>query len=90
MYGCSGKDPYKKELAFPILMKNRCQVFCYKDCCFAVQKDREGSARIALWKDFNLINSYTLEVSFCGADFGKYEFFHYNQDIFQEIAENFC
>jgi len=78
MYGCSGKDVNKRELVFPILMKNRCQVFSYKDCCFAVQKDREGSARIALWKDFNLINCYTLEVSFCGADFGKYEFFHYN------------
>ena len=78
MYGCSGKDLNKKELAFPFLMKNICPVFSFKDCSFVVQKEKEGTARIAVWKEFNLVHTYTLEASFCGADFGKYEFFHYN------------
>lgn len=50
IYGCSGKDPSKKEQIFPILMKNNCPVFSFKDSSFMVQKDREGAARIALWK----------------------------------------
>ena len=90
MYGCNGKDPNKKELAFPMLMKNKCSVFSFRDCSFTVQKEKEGTARIAIWKEFNLIHCYTLEASFCGADFGKYEFFHYNQEIFYEIAVSFC
>ena len=27
-------------------MKNNCSVFSFKDSCFAVQKDREGAARV--------------------------------------------
>ena len=42
--------------------------------------------QIAIWKEFNILNCYTLEISFCGADLGKYEYFHFNQDIYKEIA----
>ena len=38
--GCAGRDNSKKEQVFSILMKNNCPVFSFKDCCFAVQKDR--------------------------------------------------
>jgi hypothetical protein len=44
--GCAGKDPNKKEQIFPLLMRNNCSVFCFKDCTFLLQKDREGSARV--------------------------------------------
>lgn len=30
-----------------------------------------------------------MEISFCGADFGKYEYFHFNLDIYEQIAYNF-
>lgn len=43
-----------------MLMRNNCPVFQFKDCCFEVQKDREGSARIALWKELNILNCFTL------------------------------
>ena len=49
IYGCGGKDPSKREQVFPILMRNHCSVFSFKDCCFAVQKDREGAARVNYW-----------------------------------------
>lgn len=44
--GCAGKESGKKEQIFPMLMKNNCPVFNFKDCCFQVQKDREGAARV--------------------------------------------
>ena len=28
-----------------------------------------------------------MEISFCGADFGKYEYFHFNLDIYKEIGK---
>ncbi len=49
----------------------------------------KGTARIALWRELNLINCYTLEISFCGADFGKYEYFHFNHDIYKEMGDSF-
>ena len=39
-----------------------------------------------MWKEINITNCYTLEVSFCGADVGKYEYFHFNIEIFKEIS----
>ena len=73
-----------------MLMHKNCQVFSFKDCCFEVQKDREGAARIALWKELGIVNCFTLEMSFCGSDFGKYEFYHFNNSIYREIANGFC
>jgi len=71
-YGCSGIDPHRKELIFPLLMRDNCDIFNFKDSTFYLHKGREGSARIALWSELSIINCYTLEISFCGSDIGKH------------------
>ena len=38
---------------------------------------------IAFSKEFNFIKCYTLEMSFCGDDKGKYKYFYFNLDIFK-------
>lgn len=48
------------------------------DCAFAVQRAKEGTGRVVGWKELAITNSYTLEASFCGADFGKYADLHFN------------
>ena len=45
MYGCN-KDNTKKEQIFPAIMKANCNTFSFKDCCFMIQKDREGASRV--------------------------------------------
>jgi hypothetical protein len=35
-----------------------------------------------MWREFNLINSFTLESSFCGPAQGAYKGFHFNQTLF--------
>eukprot|EP01017_Pseudomicrothorax_dubius_P030176 TRINITY_DN3736_c0_g1_i4.p1 TRINITY_DN3736_c0_g1~~TRINITY_DN3736_c0_g1_i4.p1 ORF type:complete len:304 (+),score=75.68 TRINITY_DN3736_c0_g1_i4:107-1018(+) len=89
-YGCSGKDTKKREHVIPLLMSKNCEVFSYKDCSFALQKDREATARIALWRELSIINCYTLEISFSGSDQGKYQFIHFNLPLFREMANTFC
>jgi hypothetical protein len=76
-------------MIFPMLMRDNCSVFNYKNCCFQIQKEKEGCARICLWRELLLTNCYTLEISFCGADNGKYEYFHFNLENFKEITEEF-
>jgi hypothetical protein len=46
--------------------------------------------QIALWKELNIVNCFTLELSFCGADFGPEEFKHFNLGTYRSIAESFC
>ncbi len=87
-YGC--ENPGKQEQVFPILMRENCPAFSFRDCSFVTQKDREGTARIALWRELGVTYCYTLEVSFSGADFGKYELVHFNRGIFLEIGQAFC
>lgn len=72
-----------------MIMGKNCDTFSFNDCSFTVQKDRESCARIAIWKDIDLTNSFTLEISFLGSDFGKYECFHYNPKIFYLMGEGF-
>lgn len=43
-----------------------------------------------MWKEIGITNSYTLEASFCGADYGKYADFHFNTDLLQEVGHKFC
>jgi cytosolic carboxypeptidase protein 2/3 len=53
-------------------------MFSFEDCCFAIQKSKETCGRIVMWKEFNLINSFTLEVSFLGTNKGITAGTHFN------------
>lgn len=50
----------------------------FADCCFAVKKGREGTGRVVVSKELGIHNSYTLEATFCGADFGPLKDVHFN------------
>jgi len=59
LYGCTGKDPYKREQVFPLLMKKFCPVYSYADSVFAVQREKENTARVMLFYSY-LIHSRLL------------------------------
>lgn len=90
-YGCSGKvNDRLKERIFPALMEKNCDIFNFSDCSFVVQKSKESTARVVGWKELGITNTYTVEASFCGADYGKYADFHFNTDLLQEVGHKFC
>lgn len=73
MYGNSSKaDCSLKERFFPYVLMKQAEVFSYVDSSFSVQKSKEGCGRVVVWRELGVQNSYTLEASFCGSDFGKY------------------
>ena len=43
-----------------------------------VQKSRESTARIVMWKELQLVNSFTLEASFLGPNKGVNARLHFN------------
>jgi len=53
-----------------------------------LQKTKESTARIVNWKEFKIDHCFTLEMSFCSSNYGRYEFLHYNKQLFYEIAYN--
>ena len=73
MYGCSNQKADRlKERIYPLLFSKNSDNFSFNGCNFVVQKARECTARVVMWREFNLINSFTLEATFCGATDGRY------------------
>lgn len=46
--------------------------FSMKECRFNIAKSKESSARVTLWRQFNIERSYTMESTYCGFDVGVY------------------
>lgn len=91
MYGNSGRvNDRLKERIFPCLMDKNCDIFNFADCNFSVQKAKESTARVVMWKEMNITNTFTLEASFCGPDCGKFADYHFNLDLLQEVGHKFC
>ena len=70
-----------KERIFPMLMHKNSDHFNLHDCSFIVQKCKESTARVVMWREFGLINSFTLECSFCGPTGGVYMDCHFTPSI---------
>lgn len=43
-----------------------------------------------MWREFNLINSFTLETTFCGPTDGRYQDCHFTISILKEAGKLFC
>ena len=53
---------------FPLLLSQASPSFSFKDCHFRLEKCKEATARIVVFKEFEIMNSFTLEATFYGAD----------------------
>lgn len=76
LFGCCGNpsDSNTNKInsvikTYPFLISQLNKMVCYKDCKFACEKDKESTARVVVFKELNIINSYTLEASFYKSDF---------------------
>ena len=64
--------------------------FSFDDCAFQVHKSKESCSRVVMWREFNLINSYTCEASFCGPNRGVHNNCHFNTMLLETIGRVFC
>jgi hypothetical protein len=71
MYGNSvvnELDALKQSRMFPYVMSKLCSFFSYDSSRYVVQKSKESTARVTLWRELKNPHVYTLEASFCGAN----------------------
>ena len=71
MYGCHCENyefnaVYRNSLLriVPLILSQMNENFSYKFSRFQIEKCKESTARIVLFKEFNIVNSYTCEASF--------------------------
>ena len=92
-YGCSvgtnNENNWLKERIIPFLLSNRSDAICYSDCSFVIHKGRETCGRVVVRKEFNVINSYTLEASFLGSSLGVKRDCHFTPNSLKAIGSDF-
>ena len=47
-------------------MSEKSEMFRFFSCKFRIQKSKEKTARVVLWREFNIMSCFTLEASFQG------------------------
>lgn len=62
----------------------------FQDCSFSMRKGRESTARVVVAKELGILNSYTLEGTFAGPNFGPLKDTHMNGNHFQEMGHALC
>lgn len=90
IYGCNYKRAPQICKLFPYILSKVSPVFSYGLSRFGVQKSKESTLRVSLFKELKIPNIYTLEASFCGADMGKYKSLHFTGEILQEMGKDLC
>ncbi|CAG2184755.1 AGBL2_3 [Mytilus edulis] len=93
IYGCENRyspDKRLKERVFPsMLNKNAPDKFHFESCKFKVQKSKDGTGRIVMW-NMGILNSYTMEATFCGSTMGKMKGYHFSMSDYESLGFHFC
>ncbi|TKC43286.1 hypothetical protein EI555_014762, partial [Monodon monoceros] len=88
MYGCSIKETVwhtndnaascdvVEDVGYrtlPKILSHIAPAFCMSSCSFVVEKSKESTARVVVWREIGVQRSYTMESTLCGCDQGKYK-----------------
>ncbi|CAM9979067.1 unnamed protein product, partial [Choristocarpus tenellus] len=93
MYGVENPTDanlYMRERIIPTLLDRASPLFNLEDCSFDVGKGKEGCGRVVTRQKLGIINSYTMEASFMGADQGQFEGLHFNTGHFESMGHSLC
>ncbi|XP_008052995.1 cytosolic carboxypeptidase 3 [Carlito syrichta] len=94
MYGCDGSDRskalYLQQRIFPLMLSKNCpDKFSFSACKFNVEKSKEGTGRVVMWK-MGIRNSFTMEATFCGSTLGSKRGTHFSTKDLESMGYHFC
>ncbi|CAG9336270.1 unnamed protein product [Blepharisma stoltei] len=90
MYGCNYPGRPEVTRTFPFILSKISPFFSYSYCSFRMQKSKDATLRITMFKEARVPNVYTLEASFCGPNFGPYASSHHTAKQLQEMGKQLC
>jgi hypothetical protein len=81
-YGCNNKAKPEECRLFPLILSKLNKIFNFSYCKFGVQKSKDSTARVALYKDLKTCpNIFTIESTFSGIDYGELKGQHISTDM---------
>uniref|UniRef100_A0A669ESD2 Cytosolic carboxypeptidase 1 n=1 Tax=Oreochromis niloticus TaxID=8128 RepID=A0A669ESD2_ORENI len=105
MYGCSVKETVwqsnisatssdlHEDLGYrtlPKILSQIAPVFSMASCSFVVERSKEATARVVVWREIGVQRSYTMESTLCGCDQGKYKGLQIGTRELEEMGAQFC
>eukprot|EP00161_Ancyromonas_sigmoides_P001624 TRINITY_DN11384_c1_g2_i3.p3 TRINITY_DN11384_c1_g2~~TRINITY_DN11384_c1_g2_i3.p3 ORF type:complete len:153 (-),score=13.73 TRINITY_DN11384_c1_g2_i3:405-863(-) len=85
IYGNNNKN-HRRERVFTRLLAENSEMFNIDECRYSVAKHAASTARVAMWRDFGIVNSFTIEASYCGASTGPRAGVHLHQDDLRRMG----
>ncbi|NXU95608.1 CBPC1 carboxypeptidase, partial [Xiphorhynchus elegans] len=76
--------------ALPKILSQIAPAFCMGSCSFVVEKSKESTARVVVWREIGVQRSYTMESTLCGCDQGKYKGLQIGTRELEEMGAKFC
>jgi len=89
MYGCENPRGVSERI-IPYMLSNADPSFHFDSCDFKVKKSKSNCGRVVVWRQFGLVNSYTMEASFCCAAQGPRRNIHFKPSCFESLGRAFC
>ncbi|XP_057551138.1 cytosolic carboxypeptidase 2 isoform X1 [Hippopotamus amphibius kiboko] len=92
LYGCNNSDRkfWLHERVFPLMLsKNAPDKFSFHSCNFKVQKCKEGTGRVVMWR-MGILNSYTVESTFGGSTLGNKRDTHFTTEDLKSLGYHVC
>eukprot|EP00073_Rattus_norvegicus_P035334 XP_008760238.1 PREDICTED: cytosolic carboxypeptidase 2 isoform X2 [Rattus norvegicus] len=92
LYGChsNNRKHWLHERVFPLMLsKNAPDKFSFDSCNFKVQKCKEGTGRVVMWR-MGIINSYTMESTFGGSTLGSKRDTHFTIEDLKSLGYHVC
>ncbi len=90
VYGCNDPVSPAETRLFPMILGKMCPFFAFGASRFGVQRSKESTARVTLYKELSSPNVFTLEASFLGCDFGEGAGLHLTNLNLMRVGRDIC
>ena len=92
-YGCEQPAAAMKQfqaMIFPRLLWRNSPVFSFSDCSFKIGRSKETTARVVVHRELGIVNSFTLEATLAGTNFGRFGGMHLMPSTLRSVGHSFC
>jgi hypothetical protein len=91
MYGCIDRTDHARNIeiqVFPKLCSQISSNFSFNDCSFNLDDLKLNTGRVNVFTEMSIMNSFTMEASFCGADQGPNADYHFSTCDLEQMGKD--
>lgn len=93
-HSLTNKDGHKVEdtsyKTLPRILSRLAPAFSLNNCNFVVEKSKDATARVVVWRELGVARSYTMESTYSGLDQGPYKGCQVTTEMLEEMGHKFC